>query len=63
MSGTEMASGQSQSRSPFFVGSLPDYVSQITISDIRFYLLRLRLVKVIFVEDKGVGENISQQAS
>lgn len=62
-----MASGQSQSASPSLIGSLVERVSVRGVREnerwgiqVR-HLLRLGLVEIVLVEDKSLGEHITQQ--
>ena len=66
MSGMEMASGQSQSTCPLVIGSLAgsQRQSRLRLKSTRREkrdALRLGLVKVVLVEDEGLGEQVPQQ--
>ena len=66
MSGMEMASGQSQSTCPLVMGSLAgsQQCGGLRVEGTRREegdALRLGLVKVVLVEDEGLGEQVPQQ--
>lgn len=62
MAGTSIASAQSQSRRPSFVGSLTT-MNSIPIDSFQAYLLLLGLIEIVLMEDERVGKDVAEQPS